>query len=68
MKVYFESHDQSPLREKVIFRFSSQYAYHSDGLCSMWGKNIRWHSEPSMRLIVNSEKHFSHRIQYVNES
>ena len=32
------------------------------------GKNIRRHSELSMRPILNSEQHFSHRIQYVDES
>ena len=56
MKEYFESHNQPPLREKVIFRFCSQYAYHSDGLCSMWEKNIRRHSESAMCPIMNIGK------------
>ena len=33
--------DNRTSEEIVIFRFYSQYAYHSDGLCSMWEKNIR---------------------------
>ena len=64
---YIRAHNKTS-EEIITFRFNSQYAYHSDGLCSMWKKNIRWHSEPPMRLIVNSEKHFLHRIQYINET
>ena len=63
---YIRAHNKTS--EKKLFVVSIHNMRITVTVGVLCGKNIRRHSESSMRPILNSEKHFSHRIQYVDES